>query len=87
MSNTAAANIAIPIIISIAQAAGVDPIPPTIAASLTASVAVILPVSTPANAIVYSSGKVPITKMIRYGIVVDIVAILSIPTIVLLFFR
>lgn len=87
MSNTAAANIAIPIIISIAQAAGVDPIPPAIAASLTASVAVMLPVSTPANAIVYSSGKVPITKMIRYGIVVDLVAIVSIPTIVLLFFR
>ena len=87
MSNTAAATIAMPVIISIAQAAGVDPIPPTLAASLTASVAVILPVSTPANAIVYSSGKVPITKMIRYGIVVDIVAIIAIPTIVLLFFR
>jgi len=87
MSNTAAANIAIPVIISIAQAAGVDPVPPTIAASLAASVSVILPVSTPANAIVYSSGKVPITKMIRYGIVMDIVAIIAIPTMVLLFFR
>ena len=87
MSNTAAANIAIPIIISIAQAAGVSPIPPAVAASLTASVAVILPVSTPANAIVYSSGKVPITKMIQYGIIMDVVAIISIPTIVLLFFR
>jgi sodium-dependent dicarboxylate transporter 2/3/5 len=87
MSNTAAANIAIPVIISIAQAAGVNPIPPAIAASLAASVAVILPVSTPANAIVYSSGKVPIMKMIRYGIVMDIVAIIVIPTIVLLYFR
>ncbi len=87
MSNTAAANIAIPVIISIALAAGVNPIPPAIAASLAASVAVILPVSTPANAIVYSSGKVPITKMIRYGIVMDIVAIIVIPTVVLLYFR
>lgn len=84
MSNTAAANIAIPIVISIAQAVGVSPVPPVVAASLAASVSVVLPVSTPANAIVYSSGKVPITKMIRYGIVMDIVAIIAIPTIVLL---
>jgi len=85
MSNTAAANIAIPIIISIAQAAGVDPIPPAIAASLAASVAVVLPVSTPPNAIVYSSGKVPITEMIRYGLILDGVAIFVIPAVVLLF--
>ena len=86
MSNTAAANIAIPIIISIAQAAGVDPIPPAVAASLTASVAVILPVSTPPNAIVYSSGKVPIIQMIKYGIILDAIAVVVIPTIVLLYF-
>ena len=87
MSNTAAANVMIPIIISIAQAAGVDPIPPVIAASLAASVAVMLPVSTPPNAIVYSSGRVPITTMIKYGLIVDVVAIIVIPTVVLLIFR
>jgi sodium-dependent dicarboxylate transporter 2/3/5 len=84
MSNTAAANIAIPVVISVAQAAGVNPIPPAIAASLAASIAVIFPVSTPPCAIVYSSGRVPITKMVRYGIVVDIVAITCIPLLVLL---
>jgi sodium-dependent dicarboxylate transporter 2/3/5 len=31
-----------------------------------------LPVSTPPNAIVYGSGMVPITKMIRAGIFFDI---------------
>ena len=87
MSNTAAANIAIPVIISIAQAAGVDPVPPAVAASLAASVSVVLPVSTPPNAIVYSSGKVPITQMIRYGLVMDAVAIVLVPTLVLLFFN
>jgi len=83
MSNTAAANIAIPIVISIAIGSGVDPIPPAVAASLASSVAVILPVSTPANAIVYSSGKVPITSMVRYGLLMDLVAITVIPTVVL----
>lgn len=84
MSNTAAANIAIPVIISIAMSTGVDPVPPAIAASLAASVAVVLPVSTPANAIVYSSGKVPITRMVRYGLLMDLLAITLIPTVVLL---
>ncbi len=86
MSNTAAANIAVPVIIGIAQSAGIDPVPPAVAASLAASVSVMLPVSTPANAIVYSSGKVPITKMIRHGIVMDAVAIVVIPGVVLLYF-
>ena len=64
-----------------------DPVPPAIAASLAASVSVVLPVSTPPNAIVYSSGKVPITRMIRYGLVMDAVAIVLVPTFVLLFFN
>jgi len=86
MSNTAAANIAIPVIISIAQAAGVNPVPPAIAASLAASVSVVLPVSTPPNAIVYSSGKVSITQMVKYGLVMDVAAMIIVPTVVLLFF-
>ncbi len=84
MSNTAATNIAIPIVISIAQAAGVDPIVPAVSAGLAASVAVVLPVSTPPNAIVYASGKIPITSMIKYGILMDVVAVIVVPAMVLL---
>lgn len=84
MSNTAAANIAIPIIISIAQAAGVDPIAPAMSAGLGASIASVLPVSTPPNAIVYASGHVPITAMIKYGILMDVLAVLVVPPMVLL---
>ncbi len=83
MSNTAAANIAVPIVISIALAAGVDPIPPAIAAALGASVAVVLPVSTPPNAIVYASGRIPITTMIRYGLLMGLLAIVLVPFITL----
>ncbi len=42
------------------------------AATLAASFGFMLPVSTPQNAIVYGSGVVPITKMIRSGISLDV---------------
>jgi sodium-dependent dicarboxylate transporter 2/3/5 len=71
-SNTASANMVVPVIISLSMAAGIDPIPPAIGATLGASWGFMLPVSTPPNAIVYGSGMVPITKMIRAGILFDI---------------
>jgi sodium-dependent dicarboxylate transporter 2/3/5 len=71
-SNTASANMVVPVIIALAQAAGVNPIPPAIGATLGASWGFMLPVSTPPNAIVYASGMVPITAMIRAGVFFDI---------------
>jgi solute carrier family 13 (sodium-dependent dicarboxylate transporter), member 2/3/5 len=71
-SNTASASIVVPIIIPIAAAAGVDPLVPALAATFAASFGFMLPVSTPQNAIVYGSGVVPITKMLRSGAVFDI---------------
>jgi sodium-dependent dicarboxylate transporter 2/3/5 len=38
-----------------------------------------LPVSTPPNAIVYGSGLIPITKMVRSGIVFDLIGLILIP--------
>jgi sodium-dependent dicarboxylate transporter 2/3/5 len=58
--------------ISIAQAAGVNPIPPAIGATIGASYAFMLPVSTPPNAIVYGSGLVPITRMLRAGTILNL---------------
>jgi sodium-dependent dicarboxylate transporter 2/3/5 len=71
-SNTAAANMVVPVMIALSTAAGVNPIPPAIGATLGASWGFMLPVSTPPNAIVYGSGMIPITKMIRAGIFFDI---------------
>ena len=73
-SNTAAATMVIPIVIAIATQAGVSPIPPSLGAGLAASMAFMLPVSTPPNAIVYGSGLVPITKMITTGFWLDFFA-------------
>jgi sodium-dependent dicarboxylate transporter 2/3/5 len=71
-SNTASASIAVPIVLPIAAAADVNPIIPGMAAVFAASFGFMLPVSTPQNAIVYGSGMVPITKMVRSGVFFDI---------------
>jgi len=41
-----------------------------------ASLGFMLPVSTPCNAIVYGSGYIPLTRMIRYGILLDIAGVI-----------
>jgi sodium-dependent dicarboxylate transporter 2/3/5 len=71
-SNTASANMIIPVVIALAQTAGVSPIPPALGACLGASYGFMLPVSTPPNAIAYGSGLVPIARMMRAGILFDI---------------
>jgi len=77
-SNTATANMAVPVAIAVAQAAGVSPLQPALAACLGASLAFMLPVSTPPNAVVYGSGCVPLPKMLRHGVVVDLVSMVAI---------
>ena len=74
-SNTAAANMVIPVVIAIAQAADMNPVPPALGACFGASFGFMLPVSTPPNAIVYGSGLVPIPKMMRAGILFDVLGL------------
>ena len=71
-SNTASATMIVPIAIAVSQAAGINPIQPALGATLGASMGFMMPISTPPNAIVYSSGHVPITAMIRHGIMLDV---------------
>ncbi|MGY1636282.1 SLC13 family permease [Geodermatophilus sp. SYSU D00742] len=77
-SNTASAAVVVPIIIPVAVAAGINPFVPALAATFAASFGFMLPVSTPQNAIVYGSGVVPITKMIRSGFSFDVLGALLI---------
>lgn len=77
-SNTASANMVVPIVIALSQAAGGDPVLPVVGASLGASLGFMLPVSTPCNAIVYASGRIPLRDMIRRGIVMDVVGVVLI---------
>jgi sodium-dependent dicarboxylate transporter 2/3/5 len=74
-SNTASANMLIPIIITISQAASVNPLPPVIGSAIGCSFAFMLPVATPPNAIVYGSGLIRIPRMIKTGFWLNIAGI------------
>ena len=82
-SNTTSANMIVPIAIAVAQAAGIRPIEPALGATLGASMGFMMPISTAPNAIVYSSGFVPITAMMRYGVALDVAAFIIIVVLVL----
>ena len=62
-----------PIVVPLAVAAGIDPVVPALAATFGASFGFMLPISTPQNAIVYGSGTVPIGRMIRTGVIFDVI--------------
>jgi len=74
-SHTAATNMVGPLGITAAISAGVNPIPVAVAIALSSSLGFMLPVSTPPNAIVYASGLIPITKMIKAGLIIDIIGL------------
>ncbi|HET9425534.1 MAG TPA: DASS family sodium-coupled anion symporter [Gemmatimonadaceae bacterium] len=81
-SNTASANMVVPVVISIATASGIDPLVPALGATFAASLGFMLPVSTPCNAIVYGSGYVPLSRMIRYGLLLDLAGIVVVIVVV-----
>jgi len=83
-SNTASANMVVPVVIALARSAGVDPVLPGVAATMGASLGFMLPVSTPCNAIVYGSGRVPLTAMMRYGLALDVAGVAAIVAVVAL---
>ena len=84
-SNTASASLVVPVVLALALAAGVDPVKPALAATAACSFGFMLPVSTPPNALVYGTGRVPIRDMIVQGVVLDLVGILVVSAWVTLF--
>lgn len=84
-SNTASASLVVPVVLALAQAAGVDPVKPALAATAACSFGFMLPVSTPPNALVYGTGKVRIGDMVRQGVFLDLVGIVLVSLWVTLF--
>ena len=73
VSNTASTSMLVPVVISIATAAGVSPVPPTLGICLGASLAFMMPVATAPNAIVYGTGFIPLPNMLRAGVFLNII--------------
>jgi sodium-dependent dicarboxylate transporter 2/3/5 len=77
-SNTASVTVVVPLVIALSLGLEVDPLVPTLGATMGCSLGFMLPVSTPCNAIVYGSGYIPISRMIRYGLILDVAGIIII---------
>lgn len=86
-SNTATAAILCQLAVMTSKELGVSPVAPCMAAAFGASMAFLMPISTPPNAIVYGTGRVPLRTMVRYGVWVDLAALVTIPPCVLILTR
>ncbi len=74
-SNTATTTTLVPILAAGAVVLGLAPTSLIVVTALSASCAFMMPVATPPNAIVFSSGRVPVAVMARSGLLVNLLAI------------
>ena len=77
-SNTATANVMLPIIGSLAVASEIQPALVMLPATLAASCALMMPVATPPNAIVYGTKVIGLRTMARVGFGINILTALAI---------
>jgi sodium-dependent dicarboxylate transporter 2/3/5 len=77
-SNTATATMAMPVVAGAAMGLGMEPLLPMAAVALAASMAFMLPVATPPNAMVFASGYVTIPQMSRAGLWLNVFSIAAI---------
>ena len=73
VSNTASTSMLVPVVISIAAAAGLSPVPPALGVCLGASLAFMMPVATAPNLMVYGTGLVPLPTMLKVGFLLNVV--------------
>jgi sodium-dependent dicarboxylate transporter 2/3/5 len=76
-SNTASANMVVPVVLAVSTQVGADPIGLGLAATAACTFGFMLPVSTPTNAMAYATGYVSQRQMIRYGVVLDLIGIVA----------
>lgn len=84
-SNTASAALLVPVFAAIAEALGLSPVMLSVLIGIAASCAFMLPVATPPNAIVYGSGYIKQSEMMRAGLVINIISMLVLYAIAHLF--
>ena len=83
-SNTATAATFLPITGALALSLGENPMPFLVPTALAANCSYMLPVGTPPNAIVYGSGVVPLSQMLRAGFILNVVLVPIVVSLLLL---
>lgn len=74
-SNTATATLLTPIMLTLAPVLGLSATPLILLVGFGSSCAFMLPVSTPPNAIAFATGKIPQSKMVSVGLIINVVCI------------
>jgi sodium-dependent dicarboxylate transporter 2/3/5 len=82
-SNVATATIFMPIAASLALGAGYDPVLAALAAAMAANLGFANPAATSSNALVYSTGRIPITAMLKAGLLIDLAGAIAIAAVCL----
>jgi len=77
-SNTATAQLVMPVLSAVAEAIDVAPVYLMLPATFAASCAFMFPVATPPNAIVFGTGKVAVIQMLKVGVILNFLAVLLI---------
>lgn len=78
-SNTASAALLVPIFATVAEALGMPSMVLVLVIGIGASCAFMLPVATPPNAIVYGTGEIRQSEMIKAGMWLNLVCVIIIP--------
>jgi sodium-dependent dicarboxylate transporter 2/3/5 len=86
-SNTATATLGLPVVAALAPSVGTEALPLMTAAAMSASMAFMLPVATPPNAIVYGTGRIDPAEMRRAGLWLNLLAVTVVTLAVALFSR
>ncbi len=82
-SNTATTEMILPILASVSLAIGINPLFLMLAATLSASMAFMLPVATPPNAIIFASQRIKISEMVRCGFALNVIGIITVTLIIM----
>lgn len=85
LSNLAMVTLFVPVVGIFATQTGLPLVPMAMALTLGASLAFMMPVGTPPNAIVFGSGFLRIKDMIRYGFILNLISLALISLFVILF--
>jgi sodium-dependent dicarboxylate transporter 2/3/5 len=72
--------IALPLLMSMGIAKGIDPLLMGMPAAICSSYAFSLPISTPPNAIIFGTNRITISDMLRAGIIMNILGIVAVMT-------